>query len=142
MAVKKIYLVPIDFSKTARKALAQAVQLAHDNQAKLLLVHVIAESSTMVPLQVRDDYFDSLEQEARAHIKKLVKYHQLTPKNHRVVVLRGNNAARLISDQAKKSRVAMIVMGSHGHKGMSRLILGSVAEQTLRYASCPVLIVK
>jgi nucleotide-binding universal stress UspA family protein len=58
------------------------------------------------------------------------------------VILRGNNAAQLISEQAKKSRVAMIIMGSQGLKGMPRLILGSVAEQTLRYASCPVLIVK
>ncbi len=142
MAAKKTYLVPIDFSKTAQKALAHAVQLARDHQAKLLLLHVVTASSAMVPFQVRDDYFTSLENEARAYINKLVKRHRLTPKNHRVVLLRGNNAAQLIADQAKKSRVAMIIMGSHGHMGMSRLILGSVAEQTLRYAACPVLIVK
>lgn len=142
MAASKTYLVPIDFSKTAQKALAHAVRLARDHQAKLLLVHVITESSAMVPFPVRDDYFDSLEKEAQAYIKKLVKRHHLAPKKHRVVLLRGANAAQLIADQAKKSRVAMIIMGSHGHTGMSRLILGSVAEQTLRQATCPVLIVK
>ena len=142
MAARKTYLVPIDFSKTAQKALAHAVQLARTNQAKLLLLHVITESSTMVPFQVRDDYFDSIETEARTLIKKLINRYRLTPKNYRVVILRGNNAAQLISEQAKKSRVAMIIMGSQGLKGMPRLILGSVAEQTLRYASCPVLIVK
>jgi nucleotide-binding universal stress UspA family protein len=48
--------------------------------------------------------------------------------------------ARLM--RAKKLKASMIVMGSHGRTGVSRLMLGSVAERTLRYAECPVLIVK
>ena len=52
------------------------------------------------------------------------------------------NSADIIARQAKKLRVAMIVMGSHGRTGLQRLLLGSVAERTLRYTDCPVLIVK
>jgi nucleotide-binding universal stress UspA family protein len=48
----------------------------------------------------------------------------------------------VIAAVAKKSRAAMIVMGSHGKTGFQRFMLGSVAERTLRYAHCPVLIVK
>jgi nucleotide-binding universal stress UspA family protein len=58
-----------------------------------------------------------------------------------VIVQRGD-PARVIANQAKKTRARMIVMGSHGRTGLKRLVLGSVAERTLRYARCPVLIVK
>jgi nucleotide-binding universal stress UspA family protein len=58
------------------------------------------------------------------------------------MVARGTNFADVIAKQAKKLRAAMIVMGSHGRTGLQRFLLGSVAERTLRYADCPVLIVK
>jgi hypothetical protein len=45
-------------------------------------------------------------------------------------------------DYAKEIRASMIIMGSHGRTGFRRLMLGSIAERTLRYAECPVLIVK
>ena len=58
------------------------------------------------------------------------------------MLARGIDFADIIVRQAKKLRASMIVMGSHGRTGLSRLLLGSVAERTLRYATCPVLIVK
>jgi nucleotide-binding universal stress UspA family protein len=57
-------------------------------------------------------------------------------------VARGTNFAETIVREAKQLRAAMIVMGNHGRAGLQRLLLGSVAERTLRYADCPVLIVK
>ncbi len=142
MAAIKTYLVPVDFSKTAEKALAHAVRLARENKAKLLLFHGIEEANAMVPFQLRDHYFRSLEKEAKNYIAKLLRRHRLPSGACRVVVRRGRDVARLISQQAKQSRVAMIIMGSHGYTGLSRVLLGSVAEETLRYAGCPVLIVK
>jgi nucleotide-binding universal stress UspA family protein len=55
---------------------------------------------------------------------------------------RGTDFGSVIARQAKRLRVSMIIMGSHGRTGLHRFLLGSVAERTLRYASCPVLIVK
>lgn len=142
MSSTKTYLVPLDFSKASEKALAHAVRLARENQAKLLLAHVVTDSASMVAFQFRDHYFEELHREAREHIRKLTRRHKLTAKNSRVLLLRGSNAAKMIADQAKKSRASMIILGSHARAGLSRLILGSVAEQILRYARCPVLIVK
>ena len=142
MAASKTYLVPLDLSRPSAKAFAQAVKLARENKAKLLLFHGIAEPGARVPFQLRDHYYSSLEREARVYFKKLVARHRLSPKNYRVVMRRGNSAAQLICEQARKSRVSMIIMGSHGHTGLSRVIMGSVAEETLRCAHCPVLIVK
>jgi nucleotide-binding universal stress UspA family protein len=142
MAAAKTYLVPLDFSKCSEKALTHAVRLARENRGKLLLVHVITEPASMVPVQFREDYFNALEKEALQLGRRSAGRHKLKADNYRFVALRGGDAARLIAGQAKKSRVSMIVMGSHGRTGLGRLILGSVAEKTLRYADCPVLIVK
>lgn len=60
----------------------------------------------------------------------------------RFVLIKGRDPARGIAAQARKSRVSMIIMGAHGRTGLKRLVLGSVAEKTLRHARCPVLIVK
>jgi nucleotide-binding universal stress UspA family protein len=79
---------------------------------------------------------------ARANFGKLPKRKKLKPEDCRFIVARGTNFADVIAKQAKKLRAAMIVMGSHGRTGLQRFLLGSVAERTLRYADCPVLIVK
>jgi nucleotide-binding universal stress UspA family protein len=83
-----------------------------------------------------------MEREARANFAKLLKRKRLQPKDCELVVKRGMDFADIIARQAKKLRASMIVMGSHGRTGLRRFLLGSVAERTLRYAHCPVLIVK
>ncbi len=58
------------------------------------------------------------------------------------MLIRGVYPGGMIADLARRSRASMIIMGSHGRTGLQRLMLGSIAERTLRYAKCPVLIVK
>ncbi len=142
MAATRTYLVPVDFSESAERALAYAMGIAKENRANLLLVHVVDESSSGVPLQLREAYLKSLQKEAKIQMNKLVNKFKLPQKKFRTRFLSALDAPRAIADQAKRSRVSMIIMGSHGRTGIPRFILGSVAEQTLRHASCPVLIVK
>ncbi|OGQ54809.1 MAG: hypothetical protein A2W66_12895 [Deltaproteobacteria bacterium RIFCSPLOWO2_02_56_12] len=66
----------------------------------------------------------------------------LKPGQCRSMLIRGVDPGRTIADLARRSRASMIIMGSHGRTGLQRLMLGSIAERTLRYAKCPVLIVK
>ena len=142
MAISKTYVVPVDFSKGSEAALKHAVQLAREKKAKLLLLHVISATFAF-PLEAGfADIFEALEEDARVGLKKLIQRHVLKPGSYRAVLVRGVEAARVIADQAKKARASMIVMGSHGRTGLERFMLGSVAERTLRYADCPVLIVK
>ncbi len=142
MATTKNILVPIDFSKLSQAALNHAVGLARELRAKLLLVHVITAPATTVPLPLRAQYYSELEREAVRSIESLLQRKKVKTKDYRLIILQGGDAARLITQQATKSRSSMIVMGSQGRTGLRRLILGSVAEKTLRYARCPVLIVK
>ena len=142
MPASKIYLVPVDFSKGSELALDQAIKLAGAGKGKLLLVHVLA-TTLAFPLEVGfSDIFDTLEKDAREKMRRLVERKRLKSGQYRSMLVSGVDVTRVIADQARKSRASMIIMGSHGRTGLQRLMLGSIAERTLRYAQCPVLIVK
>ena len=142
MARAKTYLVPVDFSKGSEAALDQAVKMAKENKAKLLLLHVISTAFTFPLESGFVEILDILEKNARESMAKLVRKKRLNPRQCRSLLITGLNPADIIASVAKKSRPAMIIMGSHGRTGLQRFMIGSVAERTLRYAQCPVLIVK
>jgi len=142
MAEKK-YLVPIDFSQSSARALRYAAQLAsRENEASLLALHVMTVPAGQVPFYLRKQFYRELEQVARKKLAALLKRKFIAPVKSRVVIVRAADAAGAIAHQAKKSRVAMIVMGSQGRTGLKRLLLGSVAEKTVGSVACPVLIIK
>ena len=148
MAGKKTYLVPVDFSKSSEIALDHAIQLARANKAGLILLHIMDQSSMVMaaPEGVTPalylEYEKSVRQEAERDMQTLLKKKKLGAKAGRALFVRRGDPARAIANQAKRLKASMIVMGSHGRTGLKRLVLGSVAERTLRYARCPVLIVK
>jgi len=136
------YLVPVDFSKGSEAALSHAVALAKEDQAKIILIHVIPAAMVYPRESTSFDFYALLARDARENIVRLAKRHKLKPRDYRLVLVRGVDAADVIARQARKLRVSMIIMGSRGRTGLQRLLMGSVAERTLRYARCPVLIVK
>lgn len=138
----KTYVVPLDFSRCSKSALNYAVQMAEQSRGNLVFLHVIADPARGVPFFLRARYYAELEREAQGSFSKLRLDRRLSKRRCRFVIVRGPNPGRLIVKQAKKSRAAMIIMASHGRTGLKRLVLGSVAERTVRYAECPVLIVK
>ncbi len=148
MATKKTYLVAVDFSKPADFALDHAIKLARENKAALILLHIIADQSMVMAAPegatpaLYLDYEKIVRDEASTQMQKLLKKKKLGPKDCRALFVRRGDPARAIAHQAKKLKASMIVMGSHGRTGLKRLVLGSVAERTLRYAHLPVLIVK
>lgn len=142
MATSDTYLVPLDFSRGSERALDYALALAREKKGKLVALHVVPAELIYPPTGGRFDFYRLLERDARENFSRLAKRKKLKPEDCRLIVARGTNFAEVIARQAKKMRVAMIIMGSHGRTGLQRLLLGSVAERTLRYAECPVLIVK
>jgi nucleotide-binding universal stress UspA family protein len=142
MAKFNLYLVPIDFSKGSDAAVDHALSLARDHRASVVLLHVIPNSLVYPTEATTFDLYALLERDAQENFRRLARRKNLKPSDCRFLVARGTNFAETIVREAKKLRAAMIVMGSHGRTGLQRLLLGSVAERTLRYANCPVLIVK
>ncbi len=140
---EKKYLVPIDFSKSSVSALRYAARLASAGEnSSLLVLHVMTQPAGLVPFYLRKQFYGELEHEARKKLAALLKRKSIAQVKSAIVIVRAADAARAIARQAKRSRAAMIVMGSQGRTGIKRLILGSVAEKTVGTVACPVLIVK
>ena len=142
MASSKIFLVPVDFSRGAERAFDYARRLARENRAKLVALNVVPAELIYPPTGGQFDFYGLMERDARDRFAKLAKRKGVKPAECKLVLARGTDFADVIVRQAKKLRVAMIIMGCHGRTGLRRFLLGSVAERTLRYADCPVLIVK
>lgn len=136
--VKKI-LVPVDVGEAAIEALELAHRLA-DPDGEITIVHVLPiltdyEAGLLMSTvtdEARADY-------ARAAIKKL----QPAGKEGscQIKVLLGD-AGHEIADYAAEHGMDLIIVPSHGRKGIKRILLGSVAERVVRLATCPVLVLK
>lgn len=138
MAIRTI-LHPTDYSPASEAAFAFACSLAREYFSEILLLNVV-EPVAVTPLDgaVFEFSSDGLNQEK----KRLERVFSLDPhvEVRREVAL--GNPVDEIARVAAESKASMIVMGTHGRSGFSRLLLGSVAEGVLRKVACPVLLVK
>ncbi len=131
-------LVPLDGSPRAESAIPWALELARHHQANLILFRVGMRPEVWSPLDPATVYLE--EQEARC-MGYLMEIEASLKPNHEVVISSEyamGNAAQCILDRATELRDPLIVMNSHGRDGLSRWLLGSVAEKVSRHAVCPV----
>lgn len=145
-------LVPIDGSPPSRRGLEEAIMLAKDQRARIGLLHVMDESlatraldgTSYMPASYLDEYLRSLTAGgtrllARAEAK--VRASRVRAESILVEAL-GRRVADVIVAQAKKWRADVIVLGTHGRGGLSRVVLGSDAELVVRESPVPVLLVR
>jgi nucleotide-binding universal stress UspA family protein len=144
-------LVPIDGSPTSNRGLDEAIGLASDQHAKICLLHVVDElvlTGADAMLYVPANYFDDFIRASRAGGEKLLARAEAKVRKRGIevdtVLLEtvGRPVADLIIKQAKKWRADLIVLGTHGRRGFSRLVMGSDAELVLRETHLPVLLVR
>ena len=138
MKANKI-LVPVDFSEGSDAALDWATVLARDTGATLLLVHVEAIPSTTGGGEYIYAIPEPPTAELAERLEKMVPSDPSVPVIHRM--LTGDPATSILRT-ANAEDVDLIVMGTHGRRGLTRLLMGSVAEEVVRKAKCPVLTVK
>jgi len=143
---KKI-LVPLDGSRTAQRGLDEAIRLAAHHQAKLRLVHVV-DGFAVTPTLEAGRYVNDIQKSFRASGARLLKKAEALVRRHGLQVdtvmfeTVGGRAADSVVAQAKKWRADIIVIGTHGRRGLSRLVMGSDAEQIIRSSPVPVLTVR
>ena len=139
MATFKNILVPTDFSDTAQHALEYARALASSFKATLHVVHVVPDQTWSIEGTgwSLPDLLGAWEQEAQTRLEAL-KAPDLPMQTQ---AMRGQPFAE-INQYAKAHEIDLIVMGTHGHGAVQRMLLGSVAEKVVRTASCPVLTVR
>jgi len=130
-------LCPVDFDQNSLAAVPYAAELAREHNAALYLLHVIHLHPAVEP------GFSSGEAEATARTKLEKIGHQKLKVGTRyeLLVIAGDPADEVLQ-AATRLGIDLIVMATHGRKGLRRLVLGSVAERVVREAQCPVLTVK
>lgn len=137
---KKI-LVPVDFSKTSQKALDQAVILAKQSKASLVLIHVVTFTVAASVEQFSViDWYQHLIKEAKKDLEKLKQ--RLSNSVPIEIVVETGVPFDVICKTAKKKKVDLIVITTHGYSGIKHVLLGSTAERVIRHASCPVLVIR
>ena len=140
-------LVPVDGSHTSTLGLQEAIRIAIDQRARLRIIHVVDE---LVVAQNFDGYFntgdllDALRDAGKKAIQNalaLARKHDLKAEASLFENL-GGRISEVIVKEAKKWRADLIVMGTHGRRGVTRMVLGSDAEAILRTTPVPVLLVR
>jgi nucleotide-binding universal stress UspA family protein len=134
-------LVATDFSHTAQIALSHALALARRYGAKIYLAHIISpELFRSVPRGVRTEARKRTREHADHEMSALVTLAELRNFRHQTVIEEGNVAAGVLL-LVREHAIDLLVIGTQGHRGVKRMLLGSVAEKLFRQSPCPVLIV-
>jgi nucleotide-binding universal stress UspA family protein len=149
MGYKRI-LVPVDGSPTSNKGMMEAIKLAKGNKsgtrARLRLLHVVEEYAAFSSPEIGVDIGPLLDAMRRAGRKTLAGIERRARRSgvRPEAALAENFGVRVadtIVEQAKRWRADLIVMGTHGRRGIQRALVGSDAELVVRYSPVPVLLV-
>jgi nucleotide-binding universal stress UspA family protein len=141
-------LMPIDGSPTSDKALAEAIRLAQSPGARLRLLHVVDELSYVNGFEPAMNYLkDTLPLMQQAGEKLLARARekaegQGVPTDSVLIVGGPGRLWEHVVEQAGSMQADLVVVGSHGRRGLGRVLLGSDAEQIVRHAPGPVLVVR
>ncbi|MFT5686986.1 MAG: universal stress protein A [Myxococcota bacterium] len=145
-----IILVPMDYTGCAYEVAGFVSDIAGRLGAEVVLLHVVsmplgvAEGTLIHPYDTLGDGIplaSYLDEDAYEHLKPLARVFEDAGCKVKVAVRHGE-PAHAILQAADDLTVSMIAMGTHGRKGLRRLIEGSVAEAVIRQASCPVITVR
>jgi nucleotide-binding universal stress UspA family protein len=148
----KTILVPVDGSPPSAKGTAAAIRMAADQNANLIFLNVVDESvvaqyagnAAFGPAFDVSQFMDSLEKAGAEILAKAQAKARKSGITSRTVLVEtmGLRVADVIVRQAKKHKADLIVIGTHGRRGLSRLVIGSDAEGVLRSAPVPVMLVR
>ena len=135
-----------DFSKTAGRALAAAIDLARANRARLTFVYAYVPIAPLVPEQYIDSLaLSRLDLDTRRWVERemarLVRRAKKAGVRAAAAMVTGDPSAQIVRT-ARSTRADLIVIGTHGRRGVSKFLLGSVAERVIATAPCPVLTVR
>ena len=135
-------LVPVDFSENSTKLLQHAVDMAGKSGANIVVVYVVEGldkySGLSIPHISLTEVEKELVQSAKSKMELFLEENLEPSVPHEGVVLNGDIVEE-INNFAANEGVDMIIMGTHGYKGLEKIVFGSVAERIVKTAPCPVL---
>lgn len=131
-------LAATDGSPNSAAALTHALAVAKEHAAGLSVVSVVHTNEEMIALA--PEHIRTLVEKYRNHLQKVARQGEQEGVQIETFVREGRPHEQ-ITRLAGEIGASIIIMGTHGRKGLSRLLMGSVTERTIGYASCPVLII-
>lgn len=143
-------LVPVDGSDASMVGLAHAIGLARDQKARLRIINVV-DDLVIAPLMMEPSsgadlsvILDSVRSEGKKVLEEAAALAAKEGVRAETAQLesRGRPVSNVILSEVKRSKADVIVMGTHGRRGLNRLLLGSDAERVLREAAVPVLLTR
>jgi nucleotide-binding universal stress UspA family protein len=146
MSASRTILYPTDFSNASRRAFATAMTLAKTMRATLTILHVIVPIVPLVPEQFLDTAtWARIDRKARewgyARLGRLAARARKRGLRVTTVLCEGDPSRHIVAT-ARGLRASFVVIGTHGRRGISRFLLGSVAERAVALAPCPVVTVR
>jgi nucleotide-binding universal stress UspA family protein len=141
----KRIIVATDLSPASEPALKEAVGLAKENGAELLIAHAyqppsVAEAQS-ISAGVYEEWDQNIRAEVRGRLQELVEDAAKEGVKAELLILKGT-PYEAIAEAARVNEADLVVLGTHGRKGVSRFFLGSVAARVISTAPCPVLTVR
>ena len=141
-------LVPVDGSPTSNKGLAEAIELARMTGGSLRVLHVIDEPVTSIGFEgyegTGENIMELVERDGQRVVEKAVTTARTAgiPCDSVIGNSRQGRVCDMVVEAARSWKADVIVIGTHGRRGVGRLVMGSDAEQILRLAPVPVLLVR
>ena len=140
-------LVPVDGSSASRRGLTEAIKLAKGLNATVRILHVVDEFVTDMavgPTPYYEQWVEALREGGRTTLNEELKFAKSQGAEPEPVLIDtvGRRASDVIIEQAKEWPADLIVMGTHGRRGVRRLLMGSDAELVVRQSPVPVLLVR
>jgi len=141
----KLILCPIDFSEFSLRAYRYALSIAEHYRSKVVAQHIVElwrypSAGFAASASLYDEFCQAVLENGKEKLQEFVKNHTEGEIQPELVVHHGRAPDSILSF-AEAQKADVIVMGTHGHRGYDRLMLGSVTERVMRTASCPVLAV-
>ena len=138
--IEKI-VVPVDFAENTDKLVAYACAVAERFEAAIHFIHVVASypGDVMIGAPFAEEYRDRIMFAAEERMKSLVEDCKGKGRTCSGIVVGGEPVEKIV-DLAASAAADLVVISTHGAKGLEKILLGSVAERVLKRAHCPVLI--
>lgn len=144
MALFQRILIPVDGSPTSRKAFTMALQMAREGGGVARVFHGIDEIAYLSGFELSAESL----REAREYAGRLLEESVAQARaagvecDSRMVEAPARRIGELVADAAREWNADLVVVGTHGRRGISRMLMGSGAEQIIRLAQPPVLVIR
>ncbi|GAB3773010.1 universal stress protein [Ramlibacter monticola] len=137
-------LVPVDGSDTAVRALVAALQMARESGARVRLVHVLDEMAYLAEFDPQGQVIATARHAGGKALDDAMAIARASgvPADCRMLEAQGRRLGEVVADEVRNWEADLVVVGTHGRRGVERALLGSGAEQVLRLTPVPVLAIR